>query len=118
MKKVINLVKKIFLIVGTFLISVYTKVFAVDGFDFNVKIQPMYGIPMEPDLYGVPRLNEIPMLWKIARGFIVPLAFIIGIIIYFKKSSSSKAKKIITTFVSLIIVILICFGINYFITRY
>lgn len=111
MKKVINLVKKIFLIVGTFLISVYTKVFAMRS------IQPLYGIPMEPDLYGVPRPNEIPILWKIARGFIVPLAFIIGIIIYFKKSSSSKAKKIITTFVALIIVVLVCFGINYIITR-
>ena len=111
MKKVINLVKKIFLIVGTFLISVYTKVFAME-------IQTLYGSPiMEPDLYGVPRPNEIPMLWKIARGFIVPLAFIIGIIIYFKKSSSSKAKKIIITFVALIIVVLVCFGINYIITR-
>lgn len=111
MKKIINLTKKIFLIIGTFLISIYTKVFAMDA------IQTMYGIPLEPDLYGVPRPNEIPILWKIARGFIVPLAFIIGIIIYFKKSSSSKAKKIITTFVALIIVILVCFGIKYFITR-
>ncbi|MBQ3145012.1 MAG: hypothetical protein IJB90_00175 [Clostridia bacterium] len=116
MKKVINLVKKFFLIVGTFLISVYTKVFAMESPYFTT-IQPVYGIPMEPDLYGVPRPNEIPMLWKIARGFIVPLAFIMGIIIYFKKSSSSKAKKIITIFVTLIIVILVCLGINYFITR-
>ena len=108
MKKVINLVKKIFLIVGTFLISVYTKVFAME-------IQPMYGIPMEPDLYGVPRPNEIPMLWKIARGFIVPLAFIIGIIIYLRKSSAPKSKKLITILITLIIVILLCFGINYII---
>ena len=77
--------------------------------------QPMYGVPLEPDLYGVPRPNEIPMLWKIAKGFIVPLAFIIGMIIYFKKSSSPKFKKIITVVIMLAIVILICFGINYII---
>lgn len=114
MKKVISLLKKIFLIMGTFLISVYTKVFAINVMD----AQTMYGIPMEPDLlYGVPRPNEIPMLWKIAKGLIIPLAFIIGIIIYFKKSSSSRTKKIITVFLALIIVILACFGTNYIINR-
>lgn len=91
MKKIINRLKKIFIMIGTFCLSIYTKVFAIDS------IQLLYGIPLEPDLYGVPRPNEIPMLWKIARGLIIPMAFIIGVIIYFKKSKSSKKKKLLVT---------------------
>lgn len=111
MKKIINRLKKIFIMIGTFCLSIYTKVFAIDA------IQPMYGISLEPDLYGVPRPNEIPMLWKIARGLIIPIAFIIGVIIYFKKSSSSTLRKIITVLIALSIVVLACLGINYFITN-
>lgn len=114
MKKIINRIKKVFIIIGTFCFSILcTKVFA----------STLYGNVQISDLNPIykPKTNEItkeiPMIWKIARGFIIPLAFIIGIIIYFKKSSSSKAKKIITIFVALIIVILLCLGINYFITR-
>lgn len=111
MKKIINRLKKIFIMIGTFCLSIYTKVFAID------EIQLMYGIPPEPDLYGVPRPNEIPMLWKIARGLIIPIAFIIGVIMYFKKSSSSTLRKIITVLIALSIVVLACLGINYFITN-
>lgn len=111
MKKIINGLKKTFIIIGTFCFSIYTKVFAID------RIQPAYGIPLEPDLYGVPRPNEIPMLWKIARGLVIPIAFIIGVIIYFKKSSSSTLRKIITVLIALSIVVLACLGIKYFITN-
>lgn len=111
MKKLKKQFKKIFLMLGTFCISLYTKVFAVDT------IQPMYGIPLEADLYGVPRPNAIPMFWKVARGLIIPIAFIIGIIIYFKKSSSSILRKIITSSIALAIVVLTCIGINYIITN-
>ena len=111
MKKIINRLKKIFIMIGTFCLSIYTKVFAIDA------IQPMYGIPLDPELYGVPRPNEIPMLWKIARGLIIPIALIIGVIIYFKKSSSSTLRKIITVLIALSIVVLACLGINYFITN-
>jgi len=112
MEKLIKRLKKIFIMIGVFCFSIYTKVFAID-----VAIQPMYGIPLEPDLYGVPRPNEIPMLWKIARALIIPIAFIIGVIIYFKKSSSSTLRKIITVVIALSIVVLACLGINYFITN-
>lgn len=109
MKKIINRLKKTFIMIGTFCFSIYTKVFAID------RIQPEY---VEPDLlYGVPRPNEIPMLWKITRGLIIPIAFVIGVIIYFKKSSSSTLRKVITVLIALSIVVLACLGINYFITN-
>ena len=111
MKKIINRFKKIFIMIGAFCFSIYTKVFAI------VRTQPAYGIPLEPDLYGVPRPNEIPMLWKITRGLIIPIAFVIGVIIYFKKSSSSTLRKVITVLIALSIVVLACLGINYFITN-
>lgn len=110
MKKIINRLKKIFIMIGAFCFSIYTKVFAID------RIQPAYGIPLEPD-YGVPRPYEIPMLWKIARGLIIPIAFVIGVIIYFKKSSSSTLRKVITVLIALSIVVLACLGINYIITN-
>ena len=111
MKKIIKRLKKTFIMMWTFSFSIYTKVFDID------RIQPAYGIPLEPELYGVPRPNEIPMLWNIARGLIIPIAFIIGVIIYFKKSSSSTLRKIITVLIALSIVVLACLGINYFITN-
>lgn len=113
MKKLVNGFKKIFLMLGTFCISIYSKVFAVD----IAADQILYGVPLEPDLYGVPRPNEIPMIWKVARGLIIPIAFIIGVIIYFKKSSSSTLRKVITILIALAIVVLTCLGINYFITN-
>lgn len=103
MKKAI---KRIFLMIGTFFTSIYTKVFAFDP------IQPMYGIPAEPDLYGVPRPETIPLIWRIAKGLVIPIALIIGLIIYFKKSKSSKKKKIIMSIISIVIVILLCLLIN------
>jgi len=113
MKKILDGIKKVFLMVGTFCISIYTKAFALSN-----PTQLLYGMPpLEPDLYGVPRPNEIPVLWKVARGLIIPIAFIIGVIIYFKKSSSSVIRKVITIIIALIILVGLCLGINYIMTN-
>lgn len=112
MKKVINIVKKMFISIGVFLFSVSTKVLAA--------IEPAYGVRnLEPDLYGPPRTtnSSIPAFWKIARSFVIPIAFLIGVIVYFKKSKSSTKRKIITSIIALILLFLICFGINYLITN-
>ena len=115
MKRIMNFLKKIFIMIGAFFSFVYTKVLA-----FEMQLtEVLYGPPPQ-DLYGVPqpsKISEIPMIWKIARGLIIPVAFIIGAIIYLKKSSNSKLRKFITLLITLILVILVCLGINYFITK-
>lgn len=115
MKKIINGLKKIFIMIGTFFSFVYTKVLAVE----MQMVEILYGPPPQ-DLYGVPqpnKLNDIPIFWRIARSLVIPIAFIVGVIIYFKKSSSSILRKVITILIALLIVLLACLGINYFITN-
>lgn len=112
MKKLINMIKKMFSAIGVFLFSTSTKVLAA--------IEPAYGVRnLEPDLYGPPRTasSSIPAFWKITRNFVIPIAFLIGVIIYFKKSKSSTKRKIITIIIALALLILVCLGINYLITN-
>ena len=111
MKKLMNWIKKIFLMVGLFLNSVYTRVLASDIIG---NIEVLYGPPPQ-ELYGVVGVSKIQNFWKILRGLIIPIAFIIGVIVYFKKSTSSVSKKIITILIVLAIIVLLCFGINYLI---
>ena len=110
MRKIIKLLKKICLGIAGFFSIIYTKVLAVE----MQMVEILYGPPVQ-DLYGVPRTNTTPLFWRFARSLFIPLAFIIGIIIYLKNSSAPKYKKFITVLISLIIVILVCFGINYII---
>ena len=117
MKKVAGLFKRIFLIIGTFLISVYTKVQAAEPLSALHGIGPVLPSTEVSTLYGVPKSTKISMFLNILMLLTVPLVFIIGIIIYIKKSSSSKVKKIITAFIAFIIGVLACLGINYIIYK-
>ena len=106
MKKVINKFKKVFLFIGTFLFSLYSKV--------SYSIDPTEIV----ELYGVPEAtNNVPMFVKILKGILIPIlipiTFIIGTIIYFKKSSSSNVRKVITILIAAILVVAIYFGVNY-----
>lgn len=74
-------------------------------------MQDLYGPPPEP------QSDFISTIWRIAKIFIIPLALIIGFIVYFKKSKSTTKRKIITMIIVLLIVIAICFGVNYLITN-
>ena len=74
-------------------------------------MQDLYGPPPEP------QSDFISTIWRIAKIFIIPLALIIGFIVYFKKSKSTTKRKIITMIIVLLIVIAICFGANYLITN-
>lgn len=106
MKKLKNMIKKMFSTIGVFLFSASTKVLA--------------GVEaLEPALYGPPRTanSSIPAFWKITRNFVIPIAFLIGVIIYFKKSKSSTKRKVITIIIALALLIAICFGINYILTN-
>ena len=49
------------------------------------------------------------------KQFIIPIALLIGIIIYLKKSKSSKRRKIITALITIGIVATLDFIINYII---
>ena len=115
MKKIIKRIKKIFFMVGMFCIYSYTKVLSA------IAIDPAYGIPrevLETQLdYGVPSTGTISALGKVARSLIIPIVFIIGTIIYIKRSSSSTIRKIITIIIALIIVVLVCLGINHIISN-
>ena len=102
MKKIIKGLKRIVFLMGSFVLTIYTKVSALST-------QTYYGVPEGATIYKIPRA------WKILRSFIIPIAFVIGIIIYFKKSKSSKGKKILMTLIFLAILVLIVWGINYII---
>lgn len=107
MKKIMNKVKKIFFVIGTFFITIYSKSIAA------ISPDPIYGVqPAEPLV-----IDKIVMrvILEVARNIIIPVVFIIGTVVYFKKSASSTLRKIITIIISLAVVILICLGINYMI---
>ena len=98
-------IKKISLLVFTFLLGISTKVFGISS------SQPKYGVYFDPipqPAYGVVR--PIETIWKFAKIFIIPIILLIGIIIYLKKSTSTKLKKAITVLAMLIIT-----GVLYFI---
>lgn len=115
MKKITSKIKKIFAVLGTFFFSIYTKVLAMS---ITNPPEILYGVyPIEPDLYGVPRGSSVPLIWRIARSFVIPIAFIVGAIIYFKKSKSSLKRKIIVLVISLVAVAMITLGLNYIITN-
>lgn len=89
MKKIINRLKKIFIMIETFCLSIYTKVFAIAP-NTLIEIDAVA-------LYGVAKPSPTKMILKITKIFIIPIALIVGLLIYFKKSKSSKKKKLLVT---------------------
>ena len=100
-------IKKGLIGMGTFLLTIPTKVFAV-GID----------IDRTPILYGMPEPNPEPEslilknILNICRIAVIPLALIIGIVIYLKKSKSSTKKEILVTLGIVALTALIYFIIN------
>lgn len=107
--KIVERIEKGLIGIGAFLLTIPTKVFAIDYMD----IQPMYGI-QEPEPV---RSNLVNSIWNICRMFIIPIALLIGIIIYLKKSKSSKKRKIITVLITISIVVILCLLVNYIINN-
>lgn len=101
--KLVERIKKGLIGLGAFFLTIPTKVFAVD----YMYITPVYGIP-DP---------EPVKIWNVCRIFIIPIALLIGIIIYLKKSKSSKKRKIITVLITIGIVAILYFVINYIINN-
>ena len=74
------------------IISFPNKIFAAIN-PSALDIQNLYG-PTPVSLYGVTRPSTVTIIWIIARIFIIPIALLIGLIIYFKKIKISKKKNI------------------------
>ena len=111
--KIIKKIKKVIVSATMAIMLLHKKIFvtAIDPSSFTA----LYGPPNEQILYGV--RSPISSIWNIAKIFIIPLALIIGFIIYFKKSKHSTKRKMITMIIVLLIVVAICWEINYLITN-
>ena len=102
MKKIERL-KKGLTGIGTFLLTIPTKVFAAQDVE---TMQDLYGPP--------PSANQgiLTNILKIARVCIIPIAALIGLIVYFKKSKSSKKTKILVTIGIICIAVILFLVIN------
>lgn len=108
--EILDKIKKGLIGIAGYLLTMPTKVFGA-----SLDIPLLYGPPSTPELYGVVRPSPAEKIWNFARFFIIPLALLIGIIVYFKKSKSSKKKKILITIGTILLTIIIYFVINEFI---
>lgn len=105
--KIVSKLKKVIVGIGVGIITFENKVFALSP---NMIIEPEM-IKAET-AYGIPRPSPIRMILKVTKTFIIPLAVIIGLIIYFKKSKSSKKKKILVTIGIIAITVILYFVVN------
>lgn len=108
--KIVERIKKGLIGFGAFLLTIPTKVFAV-GIDFD-RTPILYGMP-EPE----PESLILKNILNICRIAVIPLALIIGIVIYLKKSKSGKKRKIITVIISIAIALALYFIISYIINN-
>lgn len=106
--KVVEKIKKVVVAIVLAIISFPNKIFAA----INPSMQDLYG-PQPVALYGIARPpSTVTIIWRIARTFIIPIALLIGIIIYLKKSKSSKKKKILVTIGIIAITVILYFVVN------
>ena len=90
MKKFISKTKRVIGSIVLAIISFPNKILAViNPIDIESEPGPKFGIPIQ--------ITVMATVWKIARNFIIPIALLIGLIVYFKKSKSSKKKKVLVT---------------------
>lgn len=110
--KIVEKLKKGLLGLGAFLLMIPTKVLALGN---------MLDTDRTPILYGIPEPNTEQVILKnilnICRIVVIPLALIIGIVIYLKKSRSNKKRKIIVVIISIIIALALYFIIGYIINN-
>lgn len=102
--KMFEKLKKGLIGIGIFLLSIPTKVFAT--------MEEMYDLYKPQPLYGVTEPDPLEEIWNIGKIFIIPVALLIGLIIYLKKSKGSKKKKILVT-IEIIFIIVIIFFVAY-----
>lgn len=106
--KLIKKIKNWLTMVGIFLLTLSTKVFALDPREIAIDVS----------LYAVPKPREEILrekIWMITHKFVIPIILVIGLIIYFRKSKSSTKKKIIVSILVIIPIIAIIEFIKIFI---
>ena len=109
MKNFISKIKKVATAVGIAIISIPNKIFAM------IEPHTLYGPPTQ-NIYG-PLEIIVNSFWTIFKWIIIPIAFLIGIIVYFKKSKSSLKKKIIVTICAIAIIAIVYYIINLIISK-
>jgi hypothetical protein len=114
MRKILDKIKRIFIMIGAFCISICSKVFAVQMTQDDIRV--LYGVPTLPIL----EKNQVVItkIWNIMHSFVIPLILLIGAIIYLRKSPKSLKRKIIKIAIIVILTILICIAIDFFISVY
>lgn len=112
MRKILDKIKRIFIMIGAFCISICSKVFAVQMTQDDIR--ELYGVPTLPIL----EKNQVVItkIWNIMHSFVIPLILLIGAIIYLRKSPKSLKRKIIKIAIIVILTILICIAIDFFIS--
>lgn len=107
--KVIDKIKKCIIGIGSFFVAIKSKVFANSM--IKMKIDPIQ--PELPSaLYGIPRVSTAEKIVIIIQLFLIPIAMLIGLIIYLKRSKDNKITKIlgIVGVIVLIVGIYLIFG--------
>ena len=106
MKKFISKIKKVVVMAMGVIIALPGKIFAaMVPENFINKYQTLYGVRNPVSLI-------IEVIWNIARITIIPIAVLIGLIVYFKKNKSSTKKKVLVTILTIGIVAIIYCIIN------
>ncbi len=103
----IKKIRKVLIAIGTFLISIPTKIRAVIDIT-EIGNEKLYGVPN-------PKLTILSGLLNLFRYIILPIVLIIGIVVYIKKSKSSKKRKILTILAIVAIAVAIFFLLTHFI---
>ncbi len=114
MRKILGKIKKVFIMIEAFFLSICSKVFAVQMTQNDVRT--LYGVPTLPILEKDQVV--IAKIWNIMHSFVIPLVLLIGAIIYLIKSPKSLKRKIIKIAIIVILTILICIAIDFFISFY
>lgn len=112
MRKLWKKAKRIMTLVLLTIISFSRKVFAD-----TIKLLEEEKNSITP-LYGVPNPTHELIIWRLAKGVIIPIALVIGMIIYLKKSKSGKKKKIIISLIVIAITVLVYFVGDIIISAY
>ena len=113
MKKILGKIKKIFIMIEAFFLSICSKVFAVQMTQDDIRV--LYGVPT-PEIPTQKYQVVITKIWDIMHSFVIPLVLLIGAIIYLRKSPKSLKRKIIKIAIIVILTILICIAIDFFIS--
>ena len=104
MKNVLKKFKKVIIGIIVGVITLPNKIFATDAED----------VFQYASLYGVPKASDkLIYIYNIIRVIIMPVAILIGLIIYFKKSKSTKKKKIIITICAIAIAVIVFYVLGF-----